>query len=165
MVPPMRKSPQSNLTEIAIRYLSYRPRFKAEVVNRLAKKALELKIKDPLTLINQIINSLEESGFIDDAKLLESYIISRLTQKAKGPNWIRRRLARFGLAKPVIDQALKDFAPVSLQKEMIRRFLAKKLPIGQLDFKAKARFFRALLNRGFTYELVRSSFDSGTAWE
>ncbi len=155
---PPPSNPKAALEATAIRFLSYRPRFKAEVINRLAKKAVEIGFTDPLTLIDQIVESLEKSGFIDDAKNLESFIRYRLETKLKGPLLIKAQLFRLGVAKSAIDHALSDYAPREVQLTAITRFLAKKSS-GQVDHKTKARLFRSLVSRGFSASLVMSAFD------
>lgn len=156
---PPPSNPRAALEAVAIRYLSFRPRFRVEVENRLAKKAQELGLADPLTLINQIIKSLEKSGFLDDAKNLESFIRYRLMTKMKGPLWLRAKLRVLGVARSAVDTALRQIATREAQLEVIRRFLAKKSPRRRPDLKTKARLFRALVSRGFPASLVASAFD------
>ncbi len=161
----MPQSPQNNLRETAIRYLSFRPRFKAEVINHLAKKALERKIKNPSTLINQIVISLEKSGFLNDEKLLESYIRTRLRDKLKGPYWLKPRLLHFGLNRSQVESALKVHAGRDIQLEVIHLFLTKKTHGNAPDLKTKAKLFRALTARGFGADLVSAAFDQSLAGE
>lgn len=164
----MPKPPPSNLTpeeqkaaleSTAIRYLSYRPRFTAEVINRLIRKAKDLGLTEPFTLINQIVVSLGKSGFLDDRKNLESYIRNRLREKFKGPYWIKPRLLHLGLSKLDVENALREYAGRSVQLEVLRRFLDRKYHGKTLDLKEKAKFFRSLLSRGFGRDLIAHVFD------
>ncbi len=148
------QEPKTILENTAIHYLSYRPRFKAEVYTRLGRKAKELNLKDSFTLINQIVESLEKSGFLNDEKLLESYIHSHLIGKTKGPYWLRPRLLHFGLNKGQIDEALKIHASREIQVEVIGKFLIKKCHGTNPDLKTKARLYRALSTRGFSGQLI-----------
>ncbi len=151
------------LENTAIRFLSFRPRFKAEVINRLAEKALEIGLADPVTLIDKIVESLEKSGFLDDEKLLEGYIRNRLVEKKKGPYWIRQHLLRLDLSKPEIDAALAKYAPKPTQLEVIREYLAKHPNL--TDPKLKAKLFRRLLGRGFSAALVTLAFDDSPGFD
>jgi len=153
------------LESTAIRYLSFRPRFKAEIYTRLGRKAEELKLKDSFTLINQIVESLEKSGFLNDQKLLESYIRTRLCDKTKGPYWIRPHLLHFGLNNSEVDEALKTHASREIQIEVIGKFIVKKCPRSNPDLKTKARLFRALSARGFSGQLITEAFDRNTREE
>ncbi len=159
MSQPQPSNPKAALEATAIRFLSFRSRFKAEVINRLAKKAKELGLADPLTLINQIIASLERAGFIDDAKNLAGYIRYRLETKMKGPYWIKSSLLRLGLAKSDIERSLAENAGRELQKNIIRQFIEKKVGGNNVDMKTKAKLFRALISRGFSAALVAEAFD------
>lgn len=147
------------LESTAIRYLSYRPRFKAEVINRLARKAKDLGLTESFTLINQIVDSLEKSGFLDDRKNLESYIRVRLQEKFKGPYWIKPHLLHLGLSKFDVENALREYASRPVQLEVLRRFLDRKGHGKTLDLKEKAKFFRSLLSRGFGRDLIAHIFD------
>ena len=159
MSQPLPSNPKAALTATAIRFLALRSRFKAEVITRLAKKAKELGLADPLTLINQIIASLERAGFIDDAKNLAGYIRYRLETKMKGPYWIKSSLLRLGLAKSDIERSLAENAGRELQKNIIRLFIEKKVGGKDVDMKTKARLYRALISRGFSVSLVAEAFD------
>ena len=159
------KEQKTVLESTAIRYLSYRPRFKAEIFTRLGQKAKELNLKDPFTLINQIVESLEKSGFLNDQKMLESYIRLRLQEKVKGPYWIKPRLLHLGLSKSSIEAALKEYANRETQLEVIRKYLSKKSRNRALDLKEKAKLFRSLIARGFSAELISQAFDQNPTWE
>ena len=159
MSQPPPSNPKAVLMATAIRFLALRSRFKAEVIARLAKKAKELGLADPLTLINQIIASLERAGFIDDAKNLAGYIRYRLETKMKGPYWIKSSLLRLGLAKTDIERSLAENAGRESQKAVIGRFIDKKLRGKSPDLKTKAKLFRALVSRGFSSSLVAEAFD------
>lgn len=149
-------NPRVVLESTAIRFLSFRPRFRSEVVNKLAQKAAEIGLSDPLTLIDQITNSLENSKFIDDNALLERYIHANLVDRKRGPAWIRTRLLRFGLRRPVIEAALKQFAPRQAQIAAITSVIVRS---GNLDQAGRARLYRRLLGRGFSHELISAGFD------
>ncbi len=153
------------LTNTAIRFLSYRSRFKAEVVDRLAKKAKELGLADPLTLINQITESLERAGFIDDEKNLEGFIRYQLETKRKGPYWIKSRLLSLGLAKGQIEAAIRQNVVPNTQLAVIKRFIEKKTRGIVPDLKTKAKLYRALISRGFSASLVADAFDDRSTGE
>lgn len=160
-----RQEQKAALENTAIRFLSFRPRFKAEVFTRLGQKAQELNLKDPLTLINQIITSLEKSGFLDDQNLLESYIRTRLRDKIKGPYWIKLHLLRFGLDRGEIEAALRVYADRSIQLEVIGNFLSRKYHGTNPDLKTKAKLFRSLTTRGFSADLIAEAFDQNPSLE
>lgn len=150
-------SPSEILTITALRFLSFRPRFKAEVENKLLLKAKEINA-DP-TLINQIIADLEKSKFINDQQLLESYIRHHLTVKKKGPLWIKMHLSRFGLDKLTVSSALRQHAPDTLQMEIIAKIISKLTHGKKSDLSIKAKVFRHLAARGFTPNLIYRTFD------
>lgn len=150
------------LTNTAIRFLSFRPRFKTEVKNKLLIKAKEINANP--TLINQIIKSLTKSGFINDKELFKSYIHHHLIEKGKGPRWIRMRLFKLGLNKQEIENAIKEYAPRETQVKVIRQIVQKN-QLKKSDLVAKARLMRHLLGRGFGIDLICQAVDSRPSWE
>ncbi len=149
-------NPKVVLENTAIRFLSFRPRFRSEMVNKLAQKAAEIGLSDPFTLIDQIVNNLENSKFIDDNALLERYIHANLVGRKRGPAWIRSRLLRLGIIRPVIESALKQFATREAQLSAITSIISRSR---DLDQAGKARLYRRLLGRGFSHELISAAFD------
>ncbi len=145
---------KATLQQAAIRFLSYRPRFRAEVENHLLKKGGES------TLINQIIARLEDSKFINDEKLLEGYIRHRLQERGKGPLWIKTNLLHLGLDRTAIDRALKEHAPAELQLAIIKKIISKISQDGHPDLKTKARIYRLLASRGFSFDQIKKAFDA-----
>lgn len=153
-------SPTEILTHTAISFLSYRPRFQAEVENKLLQKAKEIHVNP--TLINQIISTLKNSKFIDDQRLLESYIRHHLTEKYKGPLWIRLRLLRLGVDRLTVAAALRQHSPDSLQVKILTKLMSKLLHGKKIDLPTKAKVFRHLASRGFTPGIIYRAFDGLT---
>jgi SOS response regulatory protein OraA/RecX len=61
---------RTRLLSYALRLLNLRERFSGEVENKLYLKAEELKIDDPIALIDQIIFDLKKINFLDDKSFL-----------------------------------------------------------------------------------------------
>lgn len=148
-------SPSKVLTDTAVRFLSFRPRFKAEVENKLLLKAKEINA-DP-TLINQIIESLEKSGYINDDDLIESYIRHRLVERGRGPFWLKKRLHLLGLSRSFIECAIQKHASETLQTKVVREILRKKYGLKKFDVSTKSKAIRFLLSRGFSLEIIRQA--------
>jgi SOS response regulatory protein OraA/RecX len=146
-------SAKSYLTQVAIRYLSYRPRFSHELVVKLKQVARQKDFSDCQELIDAIIAKLTKAGFVNDEDLAGQYVSSQLNSKIKGPRFISLRLRHFGLSNSLISQVLDEFASVELQKQVITDYIGRKkiTPI---------KLFRRLISRGFAPSLVSSLIDA-----
>lgn len=142
----------------ALRFLSFRDRFTSEVTGKLHELSQTYELGDTTSLIDQIVTSLNQSGYLNDEKNLEHFITYRLTEKLKGPLFIKRQLFLFGLPKAQIDQALRDFAPLDVQLDALSRYLKKHLK-DSADPKLKLKLMRRLISRGFSPDIIRRSFD------
>ena len=150
----------SLLKSIAIRYLSFRPRFKSEVIKRLQSKASELQLSNSDALINQIISWLEEAKFLDDEKLLESFIRHRQQERSKGTVWIKAKLHQIGLPSSTIDTAIKKYSSNDAQQTAIHKIIHKLSQGHKPDLKTKAKIYRHLIGRGFSYSQIKKVFDA-----
>lgn len=150
---------RKTLLGTAVRYLSYRPRFEAEVIERLTKKAKELDIDGPFDLIDEIIASLRSSGFVNDKELIARFISRNLKEKLRGPRWIKFRLLALGLSKPLVESSIKENIDSNTQLTVMKQLIARKTRGRIIDFKTKVKLSRFIINRGFDAYLVSEAFD------
>lgn len=142
----------------ALRFLSFRDRFTGEVINKLLALSKQYELGDTGTLIDGVITSLKQSGYLNDDKNIEHFITYRLTEKLKGPLFIKMQLRLLGLPKELVDRGLREFAPADVQLACLSRYLKKHLP-ASADPKLKLKLMRRLVSRGFSPEIIRRSFD------
>src|SRR5699024_11314297 len=60
-------------------------------------------------LIKRIIVTLLYEGFLDDAVFANAVVRDRIHQKSKGPKVIEQELAKKGIKKEIIKQALEQY--------------------------------------------------------
>jgi regulatory protein len=77
-------------------------------------------------------------------------------QRSQGPVKIRAELRQRQLPDALIEQALDQETEVWV--ELAAAWLARKHD-GELEFEDRARFYRRLINRGFSHEQAMSALD------
>lgn len=87
--------------QVALRYLSFRPRSVAEVRRRVGRDF-------PQPAVEQTLASLQRCGYLDDAEFAARWRDSRERRRPKGAFLLRRELRAKGVADAVIDDALAD---------------------------------------------------------
>lgn len=148
-----KKDDYSKAYTAALRYLGYRMRTIQEMEAYLHKQDI------PQTWIERIIVTLLDEGFLDDAVFANAFVRDRIHQTSKGPKVIEQELAKKGIKKEIIKQALEQYtfdkqydrALKWLQKE--RRKKAKhahKKQEEQLKIK--------LLQKGFQQDVIQEVF-------
>jgi len=148
---------RNSLLSYALRLLNIRERFSGEIEKKLYQKAETLKIADPVTLIDQIIEDLKKDKFLDDQKLFSSFINYQLTEKVRGPLHIKQSLVRRGVTRAAAEANIRAFYDPQKERLVLNRYLARQSK--SLDVKAKTRLIRRLLGRGFSYTSLRDIFD------
>lgn len=131
----------------ALNYLSYRPRSKQEIRQNL-------KIKHQLEegIIDQIIERLERSGFVDDQNFAEMWIENRSEFRPRGSHALRLELRKKGIDELTISEALTDLDEDHLALKAARKQARKYKHLEWLDFRKKMTGF--LARRGFNYGLI-----------
>ena len=121
-----------NLIDSALKFLSFRPRSRAEV-----ERFLKTKTSDT-TSINQTISKLEKSNLINDEDFAKWLIESRPRSRPRGVRLLSQELKQKGINVDVkIDEP-----------ELAQKALAKKHP------KSREQAIRFLQYRGFSWDTI-----------
>ena len=133
--------------ESAMRFLSYRPRSKSEVVQRLRKKDF------PEPAIDAALERLARVGLLDDRAFAEYWISNREQFKPRGRYALRHELRQKGVASDIIDGLLEELD----ETENAYRAAMRRLSTWErLDSEAAQRKLSAYLQRrGFGYDVIQ----------
>lgn len=143
------------LTQTALRYLSYRDRFKKEIELRLKKQIVKQKLpEESLSLIPNILTKLEETGLINDQELIDTYIKYQQESKLRGPYFIKQKLLRMGAPNNIIDTSLRRLITSKSQDISIEKLYKKHQPNLE-DRKDLERFQRQLMYKGFNINQIK----------
>jgi len=154
---------ETHAKNIAINYLSYRPRSSKEVIIHLTKKGFEHECAE------QVARHLQSIKMIDDERFAHAYVRDKLKRKPTGQALLRQQLLVKGISSAMADKILAELvSPQSQQasalqaakrKIQLTQHLAKKIDAE----KRKKRILDFLLRRGFSYEIalktIRTTLD------
>jgi regulatory protein len=131
----------------------------------LARRMYTCKeIRDKLTergyvdeIIENVIATLEGYGYLNDRTYAEEWIQSRMRSKPRGKIVLRQELARKGIEKSIIEEALSEAFDEAKEADMALDLARRKVKTyGNTDPAAAKRKLQGfLLRRGFNSETVR----------
>ncbi len=126
----------------AYRLLGRREYSLVELGNRLRLKWPEAED------VGILVGQLAEENLVSDQRYAEAYMRSRV-QRHQGPLKIRAAMKGKGVPDSIIATAMQAEAGKWL--DLARNWLQRQHP-GQLSFKNKQKYYRRLVNRGFTHD-------------
>jgi len=144
--------------QLALRYLSYRPRSEFEVKSCLRQKGYEAQV------ITAVIAKLRSLNYLDDLSFAQIWARSRLESRGYGPRRVERELSQKGIDSKVIRETLHQILQQTSEQESARKILTKRFGGTSLqDDKAQRRAVALLQRRGFSskviYELLKYRID------
>lgn len=147
-------SRSARLKEMACRLLSWRPRSRHELKQRL------LKAGGDAETVDRVLDELEQQGLIDDASFAAYWVRSRTEFRPRS----RRELEAELRSKGVSSQGMKELLDQVPEQELcsavaIKRAKAfRSLPKSEF----RRRLLQYLLRRGFDYDIAATSVEE--AW-
>jgi len=118
------------------------------------RKRLESRAARPLD-VDEVLKRLSELGYLDDARLAESYARFRRDYEGQGRLRVLRDLERRGVTRTVAEKTIGETYRESDELDLVRAQIRKRLgsradelPLN--DRKRVALLFRALLRAGFS---------------
>lgn len=135
---------------LALKYLSYRPRTKKEVKDHLMKKEID---EDT---IEEVINYLLDLSYLDDENFCEMWIRDRVNLKPMGKIRISQELQKKGVAKEVIEISLENNLSQELEYELAVELAKKRISKleSKEDLKEMKKMQSYLYRRGFSTHII-----------
>ena len=136
----------------AYRYLSYRPRSRAEVEAKLQDKEFSE------TVIQQVLSDLGRLGYINDEKFADQWAQGKVRLRGLGRRRIERELRDKGVDRETVRRALTLVFASDLEMETAKKAAVRKLAsLQNFDRDTKRRRLAGFLERrGFSYEIIRA---------
>ena len=140
---------ESSVRRIALRYRSYRPRSRKEILDYLQKKGYDD------SHIRQAITFLDEMKLLNDDEFARMFCRDRLQLKPVGKSSMKYLLYKKGIDKPTVEKILPEFYTLESEnllamKEAERKYKrVKSLP----RVTQKKRIFEHLVRRGYDTSL------------
>ncbi len=155
--PSSRRSGYARLLDRAIRILAMRDHSEQELRRKLVAPVMSKNGPEALDVtpdeLEQVVAWCIENRYLDDNRFVGQFIASR-SRKGYGPARIRQELSQKGIARQVVDQAMRecDIDWVSLAREQAQRKYGEPLPSA---FTEKVKVQRFLLHRGYLMEDIQ----------
>ena len=150
--PSSRRSGYARLLDRAIRILAMRDHSEQELRRKLVAPVMSKNGPEALDVtpdeLEQVVAWCIENRYLDDNRFVGQFIASR-SRKGYGPARIRQELSQKGIARQVVDQAMRecDIDWVSLAREQAQRKYGEPLPSVKIQ--------RFLLYRGYLMEDIQ----------
>ena len=150
---PAQQPSAGEIRAFAYRLLGRREYSVLELDQRIRRKWPQLES----TAVDGLIGALVEENLLSDERFAESFVRSTL-QRHQGPLRIRAALRARGLSDAVIAGQLDQHS--GQWSELAAEWLRRQHP-GPLDFDARKKFYRRLVNRGFTHDQAMDALTGG----
>jgi regulatory protein len=135
----------------AYRLLTYRPRSRAELKQKLVDKGFDEAI------IEAVVDYLEKLGYINDRQFAEQWAAGRIRLRGFGRRRIEQELRNKGIGQDIIADALCGVFGTETELETARGVAEKKLnTMNFMDRETRRRRLAGFLGRrGFSFETIR----------
>jgi regulatory protein len=136
---------------IALKYMSFRPRSEMEIKTRLNNHGFEK------ATIQQVLAKLKELGLVDDASFARFWRENRENFRPRSRRLIELELKQKGVESETIAEITKD---VDDETGVYQAALRKTRSLSGLDYSSfRKRLGSFLKRRGFDYELINRTID------
>lgn len=106
----------------ALNYLSYRPRSRKEVYDRLRRKGYAESI------VREVVEYLTERHYLDDRKFARDWADFLVNHKIVGRIFLRRELRLKGVLEDIIEEVIQDvYVSEDREKELALQLLQKRI--------------------------------------
>ena len=139
---------------VALRFLSYRPRTVKEVRDKLREK--EYSDEE----INEVIADLKRSRLLNDEEFARMYVRNATQLKPVGQVLLKRKMLLLGIAPRIIDEALaetlQEIDQNKIALDIAEKFLARGRHTARRRdlLKDRNRLGSYLARRGFTWNVI-----------
>ena len=144
-----RELTEAEIHEIAVRYLTRREYGIEELRRKLVHRGCDAVIAE------QVVSDLADENLVSDQRFAEMYVRTRM-RRLYGPMKIRGELRSLGVSDHLIAREMPGEQETWFDNAA--QWAAKRCH-GELDYKARVKFYRSLVNRGFTHEQANVALD------
>ncbi|MFW5648567.1 MAG: hypothetical protein ACOCG5_05725 [Candidatus Alkaliphilus sp. MAG34] len=145
----IKKNNEKRAFQLAVRYLSFRPRTEQEMCTYLTRKGYENAV------IDKVLEKLLYYEYLDDKQYAINYISSAIGAQKKSSDIVKSELIRKGISMEIIEDHIPMF-PYEIDLEIAKKISSKyfyqksDLPYRQL----KSRLSQLLVRRRFSREII-----------
>ncbi len=135
--------------ELAINYLSFRPRSQTEVRRHLRKKEI------PLEIIEIVLERLQKLDYVNDRAFASFWVENREQFNPRGSQGVRNELRMKGVEREIVEELVSDENDAELAVRAAEKKAALLLRTPNMDYNTfRSRLGGFLQRRGFSYDVV-----------
>ena len=144
---------------VALRFLSYRPRSEKEVRDKLVRKKASKEI------IKKVITKLKEQKFLNDEEFAKWWIEQRTSFRPRSLRLIKLELRQRGISDETVeDQISKIKDQIGSDLERAKRLVEKRIrrfrnKFGMTKEMIYQKLGRYLASKGFDWDTIKQSID------
>jgi len=134
----------------ALRFIGYKQRTEAEVINKLEKLNYSSKV------IDKIIQELKDKKYVDDKEFAVQWVEIRGESNPRGKNLLLFELRKKGIPADVIEEAIENVPDEAIMAlKLGKKYLNRFSSLSDDDFRKKMT--GVFLRRAFPYPIVNES--------
>jgi regulatory protein len=136
----------------AYRLLTYRPRSRVELVQKLRDKEFDEEI------IDSVVAGLVRLGYINDTEFAHQWASGRIRLRGFGRRRIEQELRNKGISRELVRETLQDVFGELSEEDVARREADKRLrTLARFDPEVRRRRLAGFLERkGFASDIIRA---------
>lgn len=149
---PSDDSSYARARDVALRFLTYRPRSGAELRRRLAKQYSS-------ATADRVVTSFRQHGLLDDADFARRWRQDREQHRPRSDRMLRQELISKGVPSEDIKAALAGFDNRRNAYAAGSKFARRLVSTAMSEEQFRKRLTPYLVRRGFSYSLTRETVD------
>lgn len=136
--------------QVALNYLSYRPRTVEELRNHLLGKGFEGDH------CHEVTSQMQKLGYLNDREYAKQWIQERKNARPRGKYLLRQELLRRGIDKEIADDVIDQELTSDEAMQMIKTLVDKKYRNAHFSdfYELKMKMIPFLQRKGFSFELI-----------
>jgi regulatory protein len=144
----------------AYRFLTYRPRSRAEIVQKLHDKEFNEAI------IEAVIADLARLGYVNDRQFAGQLALSRIRLRGFGRRRIEQELKHKGIDREIIREVVTEVFVDESEIETAKQVAGKKITAMKcLDRETRRRRLAGFLERkGFSFDIIGAVLRDSCKW-
>ena len=142
------RSADDKAYQIALRYLSYRPRSRREVRDQLLRKEFDSATAE------RVLEQLEEHRLVDDKAFAEAWVANRQALRPRSRQVLQQELLQKGIDREIAQAAVEELGAEAHQT-MLDSLITKKRK--QTRYQDPQRLREYLARQGFAYDQIKEA--------
>lgn len=135
---------------LALRYLGVRPRSRRELMDYLKRKDCAPDESEAA------LDKLAELGLVDDLKFAQAWIADRAVNRPRSKMRLSQELAAKGVARDVVDEALREVEPEQ-ETSALKKLILRKQRSG--SYSDEKKLIAYLQRQGYRWSLIKEAMD------